>query len=60
MNTVVSPVLHNNVPVKFDAVNIELSQLLLTSTVGAPGIIFGVAIPLAGALEHPFTVCVTG
>ena len=56
MDVDVSPVLHNNDPVKFDAVNIELSQLLTTSTVGAAGIIFGVAMPLAGALEHPFTV----
>ena len=59
MDGVVSPVLHNNVPVKFDAVNVELSQLLTTSTTGAVGIIFGVAMPLASALLHPFTVCVT-
>ena len=59
MDGVVAPVLHNNVPVKFDAVNAELSQLLTTSTNGAAGIIFGVAVPIPGALLHPFTVCVT-
>ena len=59
MNGVVSPVLHKSEPVKSDAVTIELSQLFTTSTVGAPGIIFGVAVVLAGALGHPLTVWVT-
>jgi hypothetical protein len=52
-------VLHNSEPPNPDAVNTELSQLLITPTSGAAGIIFGVAMPLPGALVHPFTFCVT-
>ena len=59
MDGVVSPVLHSNDPVKPEAVNTELSQLLTTPTAGAAGIVFCAAIPLPGALLHPFTVCVT-
>ena len=59
MDAVVSVVLHNNDPVNPDAVNVELSQLFTTSTDGADGIVLGVAMPVAGALEHPFTVWVT-
>ena len=51
----VDPLLHNNEPVKSEAVNAELSQLLITDTVGAAGIAFGTATPLAGELLHPFT-----
>ena len=59
MDGVVSPVLHSNDPVKPEAASTELSQLLTTSTAGAAGIVFFAAIPLPGALLHPFTVCVT-
>lgn len=51
----VSPVLHNNDPVKFEAVNTELSQLLTTATPGGSGIAFGAACPDAGELLQPFT-----
>ena len=40
---IVSPVLHNKEPVKPEAVNTELPQLLATSTVGAHGVVFGAA-----------------
>lgn len=59
MEVVVAPVLHNNVPVKPLAVNVELPQLLVTVTMGAVGIVLGAAVPLPAALVHPFTVCVT-
>jgi hypothetical protein len=52
----VDPLLHNNVPVKFDAVSTELAQLLTTFTVGAVGTSFGAATPLPFGLTHPFTV----
>ena len=58
IDAVVSVVLHNNDPAKFDAVKVELSQLFATSTVGASGIIFGAAMALAGALPHPLTIWV--
>ena len=53
---VVAPVLHNKDPVKPPAVNDEIAQLLTTVTAGADGIVLGAAIPLRGALVHPFTV----
>ena len=56
MDDVVAPLLHNNDPVKPEAVNTELPQLLITATVGAAGIDFGAAIPLPGELVHPFNV----
>ena len=59
MDGVVSPLLHSNVPVKFDAVKTELVQLSDTFTVGAAGIGLGEAVPLPGAVEQPPTVCVT-
>jgi len=58
MDAVVAPVLHN----KFSpvAVNTELPQLFTTSTAGGFTSEFnGAASLLAGALVHPFTVCVT-
>ncbi len=56
----VEPLLHNNDPVKSDAVNTELPQLLTTVTVGAPTAeLNGDAVPLPAGLLHPFTVCVT-
>ena len=51
----VAALLHNREPVKPEAINKELSQLLVTATVGAAGIALGVAIPLPGELVHPFT-----
>jgi hypothetical protein len=60
MDGVVAPVLHNNDPVKPEAVNTELPQLLTTLTAGVATAAFtGAAMPLPGALVHPFTVCVT-
>jgi hypothetical protein len=59
MDEVVSPVLHNKVPVCPVAVNTELPQLLTTDTDGAGGIGFGAAVPLPVSLVHSFTVCVT-
>jgi hypothetical protein len=57
---VVSPVLHSNVPVKFDAVSVDVpSQLSVTVTVGAAGALPGFAIPLPLGEVHPLTVCVT-
>jgi hypothetical protein len=52
------PLLHNNDPVKSEAVNMELSQLLTTSTVGAAGTCFGAATPLPAVLVQPLTVWV--
>ena len=46
MDEVVSPVLHNNVPVNDPAVNTELPQLFVTVTVGVDG--FGVTVNVAG------------
>ena len=59
MEAVISPVLHNKEPANPEAVNKELPQLSITVTAGADGISFGAAMPLPGALVHPFTVCVT-
>lgn len=59
MNTVVAPVLHNNDPVKLDAVNLEPPQLSNTVTVGAGGVTLGDAVLLPPALVQPFKVCVT-
>ena len=55
----VAPSLHNNDPVKPEAVNTELPQLLVTATFGAGGMAFGAAVLLPAALVQPFTVCVT-
>jgi hypothetical protein len=52
-------VLHNSEPVKPEAVNMELPQLLATVTVGAGGVDFGLVVALPSALVQPFTVCVT-
>ena len=51
---VVSPVLHSSVPVKFDAVNVDVPlQLFVTDTVGAAGGLPGFATPLPGLEVHP-------
>jgi hypothetical protein len=51
---VVSPVLHNKVPVKLDAVSNEVPlQLSVTVTVGAFGGLPGLATPLPAADVHP-------
>ena len=59
IDAVAAPVLHNKEPVKPEAVNTELPQLLTSATAGADGIAFGTAVPLPAALIHPFTVWVT-
>ncbi len=59
IDDVVAPLLHDGVPVKPEAVNTELPQLLATATAGAEGIVFGAATPLPAALIHPLTVWVT-
>lgn len=46
IDEVVAPVLHNNEPVKPEAVNKELPQLLVTDTIGAPGM--GLTVKVAG------------
>ena len=56
---VVAPVLHNNEPVKPDAVNTVLPQLLDTVTAGATGNALGAEMPLPGLPVQPFIVCVT-
>lgn len=53
----VEPLLHNNDPVKSEAVNTALPQLLVTVTVGnATAEFIGAAFPLAAELVHPVTV----
>jgi hypothetical protein len=44
IDVVVAPLLHNNDPVKLEAVNEELAQLFATVTVGAEGIEFTVSV----------------
>ena len=53
----VEPLLHNNDPVKSEAVSNELPQLSVTVMVGvATAEFIGSANPLPAALVHPFTV----
>ena len=59
MEVVVCPLLHNNDPVKFDAVNTDDPQLFTTDTVGLAGTATGAAVPEPATLTHPFTVCCT-
>ena len=59
MDAVVSPVLHNSDPVKPDAVNTELSQLLTTDTNGVGAAVSGDAIPWADGPAQPFKICAT-
>ena len=56
IEVVVAPLLHNNDPEKFAAVNIVLLQLFVTVTDGADGTATGADIPLPFILVHPFTV----
>ena len=57
MDEVAAPLLHNNEPVKPDAVNTELPQLLTTETPGGATEEFnGDAVPLPAGPVHPFTV----
>ena len=59
IDEVASDVLHNNVPAAVvDKVDVP-SQLLVTFTVGANGVVFGAAVPDPTALVQPSTVCVT-
>lgn len=54
-----APLLHANVPVAVvDNVDVPL-QLFTTVTIGVEGVVLGAAIPLPGALVHPFVVVVT-
>ncbi len=55
IDVVVSPVLHNNEPVKPEAVNTELPQLLFTVIDGAAGVVFGAAMLPPAVLVHPST-----
>ena len=60
MEEVVILLLHNKVPVKLPAVNVEFPQLLVTETDGAVKIVFGAAVAEATLLIHPLAVvCVT-
>ncbi len=59
MGFVVAPLFHNSDPVKPEAVNTELPQLLVTATFGVGGMAFGAAVLLPAALVQPLTVCVT-
>ena len=60
MAEAVAPLLHNKVPVKEPAVNVELLQLFVTDTVGAGTLeLIGAATPLPVGLVQPFTVCAT-
>jgi len=59
MDVVVAPLLHNNEPVKPEAVNTEFPQLLITVTDGALGVGSGAAEPVPCSLVQPLTVCVT-
>ena len=53
------PVLHNKLPELVDD-NVDVpSQLLVTFTEGAAGVVFGAAVPDPTALVQPSTVCVT-
>jgi hypothetical protein len=57
MEGVVAPLLHNNVPVNPDAVNMEFPQLFVAVTTGVGTTdVFGAALALPGALVHAFTV----
>jgi hypothetical protein len=55
MDEVVSPVLHNKVPVAV-VDNVEVPQLFTTVTTGADGTTLGAAMPDPAALVQPFTV----
>ena len=55
----VAPLLHNNDPLKLEAVSTEFVQLSITVTTGAAGMGLGAAMPLAAGLVQPFSVCVT-
>ena len=59
MVEVVSPVLHNRLPdALVDKVDVPL-QLSCTVTAGVDGVVFGLAIPLPGALVQPLMEVVT-
>ena len=59
IDVAVPPLLHNKLP-EADVDNVDVpSQLLVTFTVGADGVVFGAAVPDPVALVQPSTVCVT-
>lgn len=54
-----APLLQSNVPdAVVERVDVPL-QLFTTVTTGVAGVVLGAAIPLPGALVHPFVVVVT-
>ena len=56
---VVAPVLHNKLPPALvESVEVPL-QLSCTVTTGVAGVVFGLAVPLPGALVQPFLVLAT-
>ncbi|PHN95846.1 hypothetical protein CSC81_18305, partial [Tenacibaculum discolor] len=57
---VLSPVLHNNVPLAVVLKVLVPSQLSTTVTTGADGVVFGAAVPVPAALVQPSTVVETG
>lgn len=59
IDSVVSPLLHNNPPVYSDAVNTELPQLSVIETFGAVGTGTGAATSLVMLLVHPLTIWAT-
>ena len=59
IDDVVSPVLHNRSPAAVVDKTEVPSQLSTTVTSGVKGVVFGAAVPLPGALLHPFSVEVT-
>lgn len=59
MVDVVSPVLHIRSPLALvESVEVPL-QLSCTVTTGVAGVVFGLAVPLPGALVQPFIVLAT-
>ena len=54
-----APLLQSNVPAAVvESVDVPL-QLFTTVITGVAGVVLGAAIPLPGALVHPFVVVVT-
>ena len=58
IDEVLSPVLHNKVPVAV-VDNVEVPQLFTTVTTGVAGMAFGAAMPEPAVLVQPLTDCVT-
>ena len=58
IEAVVAPLLHNRLPAA-EVESTVFPQLFTTVTVGTEGVAIGEAVPLPGALLHPFSVAVT-